>query len=138
LKRREYDCFLPAQVPGLTGSRVRDQVDVRRDRAEPGGRDRLTPHTLHGGRRRGALPDLAAIDEQDDAHRIGCHRRFLLASLRLHTPLGLPLESTCQHGRLCQEAPRHFTITQEGKVAIDSGTSGERGKDWSDAWTALR
>src|SRR5262249_36474443 len=88
LKRREYDRFLPAQVPGLTGSRVRDQVDVRRDRAEPGGRDRLTPHKLHGGCRRGELPDLAAIDEQDDTHRIGCHRRFLPASLRLHTPLG--------------------------------------------------
>jgi hypothetical protein len=33
------------------------------------------------------------------------------------------------------EFPIHFLkiyITQEGRAAIDSGASGERGKDWSD------
>ena len=104
---------------------MRDQVDVRRDRAELDG-GRLAPHTLHGVCRRGELPDLAAIEEQDDAHRLRCHRMFLLASLRLHTPPGALLESAFRHGRLCQEAPGDFTITQEDTVALDSGTSGER------------
>src|SRR2546429_2596280 len=90
LQGRENDRFVPAQVPGLTDAGRRDEVHVRRDLAEPGGRDRLASHKLQGGRRRGELSDLATIDEQDDPHRIGCHRWFLLASLRLHTPPGTP------------------------------------------------
>jgi hypothetical protein len=41
----------------------------------------------------------------------------------------LSLERTFPHGRLLPIGTGNFTITQEGKAAIDSGTSGERGKD---------
>jgi hypothetical protein len=102
LEGRENDCFVPAQISGLTGAVSRDEVNVCRNLAEPGSSDCRAPHKLYGVCHCSELPDVAAIDEQDDAHSTECHRKVPPEIVAAARATGLPMESAFRHGRLCQ------------------------------------